>query len=93
MSLLTRPISFEPGATNAKKAWQAKPESKSVLQWHPVLAAASTSDDLGYTTGPWSFKDDPAAQEATDRRSCRIELYRDCARVVFFATQVFLYSA
>ncbi len=58
-------IAFEPGPTNAKKAWQAKPESKSVLHWHPVLVAASTSGDLGYTTGPWSFKNDPA-KEATD---------------------------
>ncbi len=51
---------FLPGPLNGKKAWEAKPESKAVLQWQPVLAATSTTGDFGYTTGPWSFKNDPA---------------------------------
>lgn len=54
---------FEPGPMNGKKAWEAKPESKGVLQWQPVLAAISTNGDLGYTTGPWSFKKDAADKE------------------------------
>ncbi len=49
-------IVFLPGPLDGKKAWEAKPESKAVLQWQPVLAATSTTGDLGYTTGPWSYK-------------------------------------
>ena len=56
-------IVFEPGPTNAKKFWAAKPESKSLLQWEPVLAAVSTKGDLGYTTGPWSSKQDGTGPE------------------------------
>lgn len=58
-------IVFEPGPTNAKKWWGAKPESKSALQWEPVLAAASTNGDLGYTTGPWSHQPDGTGPEGT----------------------------
>jgi ketosteroid isomerase-like protein len=59
-------IVFLPGPQNGKKAWEAKPPSETVLQWHPVLAATSTNGDLGYTTGPWSFKKSAADKELTD---------------------------
>ena len=49
-------IVFNPGPENGRKVWEAKPESTSILQWHPVLAAIATEGDLGFTTGPWSFK-------------------------------------
>ncbi len=58
-------IVFEPGPQNGKKAWRAKKESEGVLQWQPVLAAASTEGDLGYTTGPWSYKKNAAEKKPT----------------------------
>ena len=59
-------IVFLPGPQNGKKAWESKPASEAVLQWHPELAATSTNGDLGYTTGPWTLKKSPANKEPTD---------------------------
>jgi ketosteroid isomerase-like protein len=59
-------IVFLPGPQNGKKAWESKPASEAVLQWHPILAVTSTGGDLGYTTGPWSSKKNAADKEPTD---------------------------
>ena len=49
-------IVFQPGPTDGKKAWSARPEGGLWLKWQPVFAAMSRSADLGYTTGPAEFR-------------------------------------
>jgi ketosteroid isomerase-like protein len=59
-------IVFQPGPQNGKKAFEAKSEtSQAVLQWQPVLAAVSTNGDLGYTTGPSTYKKNASDTHAT----------------------------
>jgi len=52
-------IVFAPGPQNGRGVWEAKPASKGLLEWEPVLAGTGTARDLGYTTGPWSLRPSP----------------------------------
>src|SRR5437764_10303029 len=53
---------FRPGAVNGKKWMTDHPippsDKKPLLAWQPFFAGMSESGDLGFTTGPWEFKDD-----------------------------------
>ena len=48
-------VVFQPTATNGRKAWEGRPESKATLLWEPAYAQVSSAGDLGYTTGPWEY--------------------------------------
>ena len=58
-------ILFRPKAVNGKRWMQDHPlpptqtsEKRALLAWQPIFADVSEAGDLGYTTGPWEYKDD-----------------------------------
>ena len=54
-------ILFRPRAVLGKKWMQEHPlppsKTRPLLTWQPIFAAISRAGDLGYTTGPWQYKD------------------------------------
>ena len=55
-------LMFRPGAVNGKKWMLENPlppsDKKPLLAWQPSYAGMAASGDLGFTTGPWEFKND-----------------------------------
>lgn len=53
---------FRPGAVNGKKWLLEHPvppsDKKPLLAWQPSFAGMAASGDMGFTTGPWEFKND-----------------------------------
>ena len=50
-------IVFDQGkAVNAIEVWTKREKRPGVLNWRPYLVEISSSNDFGYTTGPWEFK-------------------------------------
>jgi ketosteroid isomerase-like protein len=53
---------FRPGAVNGKTWMLENPlppsDKKPLLAWQPSYAGMAASGDLGFTTGPWEFKND-----------------------------------
>lgn len=53
---------FRPGAVNGKKWLLEHPsppsDKKPLLAWQPSFAGMAASGDMGFTTGPWEFKNE-----------------------------------
>ena len=57
-------VVFQPTATNGRKAWEARPESRATLLWEPAFGQVASSGEMGYTTGPWEFRPAPDSSGA-----------------------------
>lgn len=55
-------ILFRPTATNGKKWMQQTPlppsDKRPLLAWQPAFADIALAGDMGYTFGPWEYKED-----------------------------------
>lgn len=60
-NLAEESVVFTPRATDGVEAYTAFAESTELLQWEPVFAETSSADDLGYTTGPYTYRTSPDA--------------------------------
>jgi ketosteroid isomerase-like protein len=60
-------ILFRPTPVIGKKWMQENPpppsKTRPLLAWQPILAFVSSAGDLGYTTGPWQYKQDIKAAQ------------------------------
>jgi ketosteroid isomerase-like protein len=55
-------ILFRPRAVNAQEDLASRESTPGLLSWGPAFADISEAGDLGFTTGPWEFRQDPAAE-------------------------------
>ncbi len=58
-------VVFRPQPVNGKDHYQASSPSPALLSWEPEIAEISAAGDMGYTSGPWSYRptrdDEPVA--------------------------------
>jgi ketosteroid isomerase-like protein len=55
-SLADDSVIFRPGPVPGKKWFEEHPQGAGLLTWRPALAFVSRSEDLGFTMGPWEYR-------------------------------------
>jgi ketosteroid isomerase-like protein len=56
-NLAAESIVFRPGPVPAQAWFRDRPAASGTLSWEPDYAALSSAGDLGYTSGPWEYRD------------------------------------
>ena len=56
MNLADDAVVFRPRPVNGKKHYQSRPPAPGILTWEPIHAEVSSAGDLGFTTGPWEYR-------------------------------------
>lgn len=55
-------ILFRPRAVNAAQWLRNQAAMHGLLSWEPTIADVAQAGDLGFTTGPWEYREDPAGE-------------------------------
>lgn len=55
-------VLFRPRAVNAAQWLRSQVATQGLLSWEPAIADVAQSGDLGFTTGPWEYREDPASE-------------------------------
>ncbi len=55
-------VIFRPGPVAAGPYLRGTPAQPGLLSWEPAFADLAQAGDLGFTTGPWAFRTDPAGE-------------------------------
>ncbi len=56
-------VLFQPGPVIGRRFHESRPASPAVLEWDPDHAVMSASADMGWTSGPWTFRVDSTQTE------------------------------
>ena len=52
-------VLLNPALTPARPYYEGQPDRPGLLLWEPLFAIVASSNDLGFTTGPWTYRPDP----------------------------------
>ncbi len=57
-------VIFEPGPVKGKDVWEKRQPSGAQLTWKPIFSDVAQAGDIGYTTGPWEYREKPGDAKA-----------------------------